>query len=36
MLNGQYSKGMVINNWKVIGESGVGGLGESEGFGPPK
>ena len=34
MLNGQYGKGMVINNWKVIGESGMGGLGGSGAFGP--
>ena len=34
MLNGQYGKGMVINNWKVIGESGMGGLGGSRAFGP--
>ena len=32
MLNGQYGKGMVINNWKVIGESGMGGLGGSGGL----
>ena len=36
MLNGQYGKGMVINNWKVIGESGMGALGGSGAFGPPK
>ena len=28
ILNGQYGKGMEINNWKVIGGSGD--------FGPPK
>ena len=36
MLKGQYGKGMEINNWKVIGGSGVGGLGGSGDFGPPK
>ena len=34
MLNGQYGKGMVINNWKVIGESRMGALGGSGAFGP--
>ena len=36
MLNGQYGKGMVINNWKVIGGPGMGGPGGSGDFGPPK